>query len=166
MRAIFAILLFFFGISPAIAQGTSVAFGSMTHDASLPVEVVADFLEVDQLTGNATFTGNVVVGQGQMRLSAGKVIVEYKTKEAQESDSGGKISRLIASEDVLLVNGPEAAEAELAEYTIDEAEVVMTGNVVVTQGANALAANKMVVDLNTGRAQMSGRVKTVLQPDN
>ncbi|MCV6825543.1 MULTISPECIES: lipopolysaccharide transport periplasmic protein LptA [Halocynthiibacter] len=167
MRAIFAILLFFSGIGPAFAQGTSVLFGSSEHDASLPVEVVADLLEVDQTTGDATFTGNVVVGQGEMRLSAEKVIVEYKTEEEQQaSDSSGKINRLIASENVLLVNGPEAAEADFAEYTIDSAEVIMIGNVIVTQGENATSGNRMVVDLNTGRAQMSGRVKTILQPDN
>ncbi len=145
----------------AIAQGTSVAFGGLKHDASLPVEVVADALEVDQETGFATFAGNVVVGQGDMRLSAAKVVVEYKSGDG---DGGGNIARLLASGGVVLVNGPEAAEADTAEYSIDNANVVMTGNVIVTQGQNAVSANRMVVDLNTGRAQMIGRVKTILQP--
>lgn len=146
-----------------LAQGTQVPFGGYEHDASLPVEVISDALEIDQETGNATFVGNVVIGQGEMRLNASKVVVEYNTSGDQ---SGGKISRMVASGGVVLVNGPEAAEAKEAVYSIDSAEIVMTGDVILTQGNNALSAAQMVVDLNTGRAQMSGRVKTILQPEN
>ncbi|WP_380056104.1 lipopolysaccharide transport periplasmic protein LptA [Falsihalocynthiibacter sp. SS001] len=167
MRYFLAIFLIFGFAHLASAQSTQIPFGGLEHDATLPVEVVADTLQVDQSTGNATFIGNVVIGQGEMRLTADTVIVEYKTNQGEES--GGKISRLRASGNVVLVNGPEAAEAaEAAEavYTIDSAEVVMTGDVVLTQGSNALSANQMTVDLNTGRAQMSGRVKTILQSSN
>lgn len=163
MRVFLAILLLFGVVTSAAAQGTQIPFGGMEHDSDLPVEVIADALEVDQETGNATFIGNVVIGQGDMRLTAGKVVVVYRT--ASEG-TGGKISRMVASAGVVLVNGPEAAEANEAVYTIDDAEIVMTGNVLLTQGDNALAAGKMVVDLNTGRAQMTGRVKTILQSSN
>jgi lipopolysaccharide export system protein LptA len=163
MRAIIAVLLVCGFANTATAQGTQVPFGGMQHDAALPVEVIADSLEVDQQTGNATFVGNVVIGQGDMRLSAGKVVIEYKNADGQ---TGGKINRMHASGGVVLVNGPEAAEASEAVYTIDSAQIVMSGNVVLTQGNNAVSAGKMVVDLNTGRAQMSGRVKTLLQSSN
>lgn len=163
MRFILAAFILLGFASSTIAQGTQVPFGGYEHNASLPVEVISDALEVDQETGNATFVGNVVIGQGEMRLNASKVVVEYKTGADQ---SGGKISRMIASGGVVLVNGPEAAEANEAVYTIDSAEIVMRGDVILTQGNNALSAAQMVVDLNTGRAQMSGRVKTILQPEN
>ena len=41
----------------------------------------------------------------------------------------------------------------------------MTGNVLLTQGANALSSNNMTVNLTTGTAQMNGRVRTILQND-
>lgn len=163
MRTILAVFIVFGFVSIATAQDTQIPFGGFEHDASLPVEVIADALEVDQKTGNATFVGNVVIGQGDMRLTAGKVVIVYKT--GTES-TGGKISQMVASQGVVLVNGPEAAEANEAIYTIDDAQIVMTGDVVLTQGNNALAAGKMVVDLNTGKAQMTGRVKTILQSSN
>lgn len=163
MRAFLAILLIFGFMTSAAAQGTQIPFGGLEHDSTQPVEVISDALEVDQESGNATFVGNVVIGQGDMRLTAGKVVVIYKT--ATEGTSG-KISKMVASNGVVLVNGPEAAEANEAVYTIDDAEIVMTGSVLLTQGNNALSASKMVVDLNTGRAQMTGRVKTILQSSN
>ena len=61
----------------AFAEGTAVAFGGLKADTSLPVEVKADTLAVDQVSGQASFTGNVLVVQGEMRLSADEVRVEY-----------------------------------------------------------------------------------------
>ena len=60
-----------FGVATiAQAQGTEIAFGTVQQDTSLPVEVSADALSVSQNDGSALFTGNVIIGQGEMRLSA------------------------------------------------------------------------------------------------
>ncbi len=137
------------------AQGTNVAFGAIKADPTLPVEVTAESLEVDQQSGRAEYIGNVVVGQGEMRLSADRLLVVYKA-------DAGAIDRLEATGDVILVNGPDAAEAERAEYSIDSGVIVMSGDVLLTQGQNALTSDRMTVNLTTGTAQMAGRVKTIL----
>ena len=63
-----------------------------------------------------------------------------------------------------LVTGPtEAAEGRDAVYTVDSGTVVMTGNVMLTQGQNALSGQKLVVDLKSGTGPMEGRVKTIFQ---
>lgn len=144
----------------AQAQGAQVAFGGLRQDSSLPIEVTADQLNISQSDGTAMFTGNVVIGQGEMRLSADKVQVEYA---AQNGDPTGRISRMHATGNVVLVNGAEAAEAQEAVYTIGTSSIVMTGNVLLTQGQNALSGERLVVDLNTGTGQMEGRVKTIFQ---
>lgn len=144
----------------AHAQGASVAFGGLKHDASLPVEITADELSVDQATGSAVFSGNVVAGQGEMRLSASRVQVQYATENGEAT---GRIDQLIATGSVTLVNGAEAAEAEKAVYSVDAANIVMTGNVILTQGVNALSGEKLTVDLNTGSGRMSGRVRTIFR---
>jgi len=48
-------------------------------------------------------------------------------------------------------------------YSVGAAEIVMTGDVVLTQGANALAGEELTVDLETGKGRMTGRVKTIFQ---
>jgi lipopolysaccharide export system protein LptA len=149
------IFLFVSAMSVA-AQGTNVAFGTIRQDTGLPVEVTADNLSVDQATGTAVFTGNVLIGQGEMRLSATRVLVVYR------ADAEG-IARLEATGGVTLVSGPDAAESERADYNIDSGTIVMSGNVLLAQGRNALSSDKMSVKLSDGTAQMSGRVKTVLQ---
>lgn len=147
------------GVGPAAwAQGTSVAFGTMQRDTDAPVEVTAEQLSVDQESGTAIFTGDVLIGQGEMRLAAPRVLVVYK-------DGRTGIERLEATGGVTLVSGPDAAESERADYDIDTGVIVMTGNVLLTQGESALTADRMTVNLDDGTAQMAGRVKTILQPN-
>lgn len=145
----------------ALAQGAPVAFGGLKHDKTLPVEVTSDQLNVDQSDGTAIFTGNVVIGQGEMRITARRVDVFYETVNGETT---GRIQRMLATGDVVMVNGAEAAEGERAEYTIDTGNVVMTGDVLLTQGQNALSGDRLVIDLDTGTGVMEGRVKTIFQP--
>lgn len=145
-----------FGAAPVGAQEAQVAFGGATADPSLPVEVTSETLKVNQEDGSAEFLGNVVVVQGQMRLSADRVLVIYN-----EDRSG--IERLEASDNVLLVNPPDAAEGDWAEYTIDSGVVVMTGNVLLSQGPSTISGDRMVANLTDGTATMTGRVKTILK---
>jgi len=161
LRALFVFLISTLWFTlPATAQ--NVAFGAVKADPSQPVEVTSDALSVNQADGSAEFTGSVLIVQGVMRLSADKVLVIYRT------DTEGKraIERLEATGSVILVSGPDAAEAQRAEYTIDEGTIVMTGNVLLNQSAGTLASQRMVVNLTTGTASMAGRVKTILNPSS
>lgn len=141
---------------PAVAQ--TVAFGGMKADTSAPVELSADNLTVNQTTGKAEFTGNVLIGQGQMKLSADKVVVQYVQGDTQ------KIDNLDATGNVTLVNGPDAAEAKQAIYDVASGNVTLIGDVLLTQGQNVMSGEHMVVNLSDGTAQMQGRVRSVLQP--
>ena len=147
----------------AFGQSAGISFGQTSHDADAPVEITADELAVDQETGIAVFSGNVVAGQGEMRLTAARVKIEYLT---EDGSSTGEIDKILASGGVTLVNGQEAAEAENAVYSPATAEVVMTGNVLVTQGPNAISGDKLTVDLTSGNGRVEGQVKTVFRTGN
>ena len=141
-----------FGVAATAQQ---IAFGNIANNPDAALEITADQLSVNQQDGTAIFDGNVVIGQGVMRLAAGRVLVVYAAGDQ-------KIERLEATGGVTLVNGNDAAEAERAEYSIVNNEVVMNGNVLLTQGRNSLTSESMTLDLATGTARMNGRVKTIL----
>lgn len=151
-----ALLLGVVGLAfPALGQG--IQFGPFRQDPSEPVEVTSERLEVDQTAGIATFIEDVIVVQGEMRLSAPRVRVEYSTGEQ------GQIELMHATGGVTMVNGEETAEGDEAIYRVSVGTVVMTGDVIVTQGPNVLAGQRLDVDLDTGVGTMEGRVRTIFQ---
>jgi lipopolysaccharide export system protein LptA len=142
------------------AQGTTVPFGTLMDESSLPVEISADVLSVDQSDGSAVFEGNVLVVQGGLRLSAGKLRVEYATGT---EDNGTGIARLVASGNVVLLADGEKAEANEATYDLAGNRVILDGEVLLATGQSALLAEHAEIDLATGKAILEGRVRTILQ---
>lgn len=159
MKYLASLLLTFTFATSALAQSTQIALGGLDVDQNAPLEVTSDSLSVNQDTGVAVFSGNVVIGQGTMRLSAAQVSVEY-------SESTGDISRLKASGGVTLVTDSDAAEAREADYNLDANTLRLSGDVLLTQGSAAISAQAMVINLATGTAEMSGRVRTILGQGN
>ncbi len=144
---------------PSFAQGAQVAFGTTPQDSGQPVEVTADNLNVNQNDGTAIFTGNVLIGQGEMRLSAPRVLVVYL------EDNAG-IESLNATGGVTIVSRPDAAEASQADYNVQTGLIEMEGDVLLVQGVNALTGDKAFIDTRAGTARVTGRVKTILQPES
>lgn len=142
----------------AVSQQTSIPFGSDQHDATQQVEITSDVFRISQKNRSVVFSGNVLIGQGELQIAAGEVLVIYADSE---DENNGQIEKLTATGGVTLVAGAEAAEADAAVYTIDTGNIVMTGNVLLTQGNNAVSGQILTINLGTGFAQIEGRVKTI-----
>jgi lipopolysaccharide export system protein LptA len=152
----FLVLTLALAAASAEAQ-QKIAFGELDQDTSLPVQVTADQLAVNNADGTAVFSGNVVVTQGKMTLAAGEVKVTYGTEQ-------NDIETLVASGGVTVVNLGDAAEAQEAVYTIDSGVIVLSGDVLLTQGGSAMAGQKLTINLKDGTGVMEGRVTTTFQP--
>lgn len=144
-------------VAPASAQQASIAFGDLEQDTTLPVEVTADQLAVNNADGSAVFSGNVQVVQGDMTLTAAEVEVKYGSVE-------GEIDQLLASGGVSVTNLGDAASADGAVYTIDSGVIVMTGDVVLTQGPSSMKGQQLTINLKDGSGIMEGRVTTTFVP--
>lgn len=147
---------------PAMAQGAGTALslgGLRQQDRSAPVEIEAAQLEVDQQTGLAVFTGDVVVTQADMVMTAPRIEVEG------DPDRGGDgIREVRAYGGVALTAGDETARAAEGVYDVATGGLILTGDVVLTQGTSTLRGQRLVADLNTGTGVMEGRVRTVFVP--
>lgn len=158
--------------APGLAQDAQNPFGSFKHDANQPIEITADSLAVDNAAQTATFTGKVVAGQGTLRLTARTVTVRYggvggpgAAEGAAPSSGTGSIDSLRAEGEVFLSNGAETAKGEWADYDVAGGVVTMGGNVVLTQGENAISGQNLRIDLNRGAGEITGgRVKSVFTP--
>jgi lipopolysaccharide export system protein LptA len=144
-----------------------------------PVKIESDALEVRDKSQQATFIGKVKLTQGDTTLQCQSLVIFYEdssapaqkkgaAKNAQKGGAAGgglgggqSIKRAEAKGDVLVTQKDQTARGELGVFDVKSNTVTLTGNVVVTQGANVLRGDRMVVDLTTGVSRVeSGQNKT------
>lgn len=146
------------------AQQAGSPFAGFKHDSGAPIEITADSLEVRQVEQRAIFTGDVIAGQGTLRLTSTTLDVWYAEGDG-EGGQGGDIDRLRAEGEVFLTSGEETAKGDWAEYDVAEGVVTMGGGVTLTQGDNAIQGERLIVDLTAGTGRMEGgRVRSVFRP--
>lgn len=170
--------------------GTPNAMQGFSKNKGQPVHIEAERLEVHDKDKTATFTGKVVVTQGDTTMRCKSLTVYYvgqPTKDAAKdatkdaapkpsatvSTSGEqKIKKLDAVGDVVVNQNDQIATGDKAVFDMDTNIVTMTGNsgVVLTQGQNVLRGSKLVVDMTTGYSRVesgngnNGRVQGLFVP--
>lgn len=172
--------------TPASAQPAS-SFGGLQMQSDQPIAIESDQLDVDDRSSVATFSGNVSVEQGETRMRAERLIVHYtrgSDGEAQPAAAGAgnmpgggsDISRIEASGSVEITSADQVATASQANVDMASQVVVMTGDVVLSQGANVATGCRLTVQMETGVAQLQstncpgsssgsgGRVRMLLTP--
>ena len=80
----------------------------------------------------------------------------------------GDIERLEAAGNVYFVSPTQVVRGDNAVYTQAADTLVVTGDVVLTQGQNVLKGSRLVVQVGAGRATMDegpGRVRGVFYPE-
>lgn len=154
-------------LPPLGAAQTGPGVGA--HDSSQPIEIVADRLTVQQADGRAVFEGNVVAEQGEMALSAARLIVFYQLGQ-DDAATQQAIRRIEVEGDVRITSPSETATGDSGYYDVVGEEIVLTGNVVLTREANVVTGDRLEIDVARQLATMStadagkGRVRALFQP--
>jgi lipopolysaccharide export system protein LptA len=92
-------------------------------------------------------SGRVEIMQGDNRLRADRLRGE---------SSGGEVTRVTVSGDVYYVTPSETIRGDQAVYTTATGVIVITGDVVLTQGRNVLTGSRLTYNVDTGSAEMEG----------
>jgi lipopolysaccharide export system protein LptA len=128
------------------------------HDSSLPIEITADVLEVEQRDRIATFTGDVDAVQGELVLSADKLRVFYDSNDqAGEAAPGaaGSIRRIEAEGNVFITSPQETAQGDSGVYDVADNLLTLEGSVVLTRDDNVIRGHHLEVDLSSGVSRMT-----------
>lgn len=142
--------------------------GGFRNEPDKPIEVEADALEVQDARQTATFTGNVRVVQGDIRMKADRITVHYDGGQSGNS----RIQKIAASGNVL-ISAPDnqTASGEWANYMVATRQIEMGNSVVLRHGENIIRGSRLSVDLNSGQARVTGnenggtgRVRGLFQP--
>lgn len=173
----FALLL-----SPVLAQGKASAQGNANSpfngfggSGKDPIKIDANRLEVQQQANKATYTGDVVAVQGKMTMRCTTLHVFFNQQKNQgekatpaaapaaPSPGGGGFKRLECLGPVTVTQEKQTATSAMLVYEADT--ITMTGNVVLSDGDNVQAGEKMVYHTKTQIGQMEGgRVRGIFTP--
>jgi lipopolysaccharide export system protein LptA len=145
----------------APAAGAQQSMGLGKHDASAPILVSADTFLADINAKTGTYSGNVVVTQGDFKLRADKVRVNVVE---------GKPDRIFANGNVVFDAPSGAARGDAGVYDVRPRLITLTGHVVLTKEKNVMRGTLLTVNLVTGSAQLGaggtsgGRVQGLFTP--
>ena len=140
------LLLAAVGIGPASGQVSALK----GHDSNAPVDVAADRIEVQDRSDRAIFSGNVVVRQGGLTLTAARLTVAY-------SSGGGIELRRIDATGGVTVRGPsETARGDIGIYDLERRIITLIGGVSLVQRDAKVNGGRLTIDLASGRAVMDG----------
>lgn len=116
-----------------------------------PIDVTAERLDVNQNNRNATFSGNVLVRQGEMTLKTDTVTVIY-TEGGEQA-----IERVEAVGKVTLLMPDTTATGDRAIYELSRNEVEILGNVVLTRAGNVLTGERLTYNLTSGKMALQAK---------
>jgi lipopolysaccharide export system protein LptA len=144
------------------------------HNSNAPVDVTADRIEVQDRADRAIFVGNVHATQAELTLDTERLTVAYSNKPsaaaskpattptsiqpAATSPTGSsvQIHRLDAAGGVVVHSPSETAKGEFGIYDLDRKLITVIGNVQLTQGQNVVNGQRLVINLDSGRAVVDG----------
>jgi lipopolysaccharide export system protein LptA len=166
--------------SDAGAQGAPTAFEGFSKNRGQPVKIQAATLEVRDKEKIATFSGDVVVTQGDTVMRCQLLVVFYDADTAgKDAPAGAKagpksaskavpkgtpsepagqqqIRRMEATGGVVVNQKDQTATGDRADFDMPTNSVTLSGNVVVTKGQDVLRGQRLVVNMTDGVTRIEG----------
>lgn len=141
---------------------------ALSSDREQAVDIAADSVDINEASGISTYSGNVEINQGSIRLQAARVVVEHKPGQKRLIKASGQPARFrqLPDNSTQYVNG----QAQHIEYGLDSEDLVLSGKARLTQGKDSFSSDRIVYDrvravVKAGAAaQGKERVKVTIQP--
>jgi lipopolysaccharide export system protein LptA len=169
-------------VAQSAAQGVPNAMQGFSQNRDQPIQIDAASLEMIDKKKQATFSGNVKVVQGDTTMKSKILVVYYdKADAAQPAGSaapvasagapiksatpgpGGSssIRRLEAKGSVEVTQKDQVVTGQSAIFDTATNLITMQGGVVLTQCANVLRGDRLMVDMTTGVSRVESDTGTV-----
>lgn len=142
--------------TPALSPPATTVGGPISNEdfSKLPTTITSETLTLLAAERLFIYKGNVVVTQGDMKLTSKTLEGSYGTDN--------QIQRLIAKGDVTITKQEIEARGQQAVYDAPTATVLLTESPEVKQGESILTAERIRVFLQENRSQAEGGVRVTL----
>jgi lipopolysaccharide export system protein LptA len=130
-----------------------------------PIDITGDSMDVKDPEHLVVWKGRVEALQNGDRLRTDLLNIYYKAAPkaagapkaaATPGADFGSIDHMEAIGNVYLVRPTEVIRGDRAVYSADNQTVVVTGDVVLTQGENVGRGSRLTIDLNTNHSTLEG----------
>ena len=147
------------GLAAGLIAGAAgaLSFGSVAGAQNIaglssnqPVTWSAEFGQLQDRQNRVVLQGDVVIEQGDLRLTAQRTTIAY-------TDAGAlRIQRIDATGNVVVTRGDERARGDAAVYDFNRRVIVLSGGVAVNRGTDRLDGGRLTIDLNSGVTSVDG----------
>lgn len=136
------------------AQGPIFA---LSTDRDQPAEIEADDVELDFTKGTRTFTNNVLVIQGTLRIKADKVHAVYSGENLKNATAWGSLARFKQRPD----GKPNDVEGWAKKIIVNQQANTLTliGQAALKQGADTARGDTIIYNMATDTLQLKGGAK-------
>lgn len=169
--------------APADGKGAS-GLGELGSNKQ-PINIDSDRLDVFDKEGRAVFNGNVVAVQGDSTMKCNTLNVFYEQSKGKDGSAGkagglaggglaggmsdnSSIKKIECRGPVTIVSKTQVATGDNADFDRVANKVFLVGNAALSDGQNVTRGERIVYDLNTGRANVeakqNGRVRALFVP--
>lgn len=131
------------------------AQAQLAQDSRAPIDITADEAEVINSQCLAIWRGAAEALQARTRMRAEVIRVHSR----KDGDGCGATDRLEAEGNVYYVTADRAVRADNAVYTASSETITLTGGVIIVEGQNVARGDHLVLNVETGAAQMTSNAK-------
>lgn len=158
-------------LHPAWLAGLLFAAGAalaLPEDADKPITIRANEGQLDQVSRTGTYTGDVQVDQGTLRIQADRMTVIYKNQKVSQITFNGSPAtyrqQLNADQEMVFANA-----STIIYYTQNE-RLQLRGDATLTQEGNELQGEAIDYDIVAGKVDArskpeKGPIRMVVQPE-
>lgn len=140
---------------------------ALPEDANQPIRLTADRATYSERTGTTTYSGNVLITQGTLKIRADNITVnltpDRKIASVVATGNNASFEQVISAE-----KGLAKGQGKKIDYNAQTGIVSLTGNAKLTQGGASFAGNAIRYSLKLGDVEASAgggqRVELVFPP--
>ena len=153
----------------SVVSLSSVSSFALPSDRNQQLSLAAENATYNSKTGITTYTGNVVIEQGTMKLQADSLVATLNSKnEIQTITAKGKPAKF--QQQIEANKGLARGEAQNIVYNADTGIITLTGNAYLYQDGSSIRGNRLKYSMNKGDVEAQGsssnRIQIIIPPSS
>jgi len=148
---------------------------ALPTDRNQPISLVADKATYNESSGVTTYSGNVIIEQGTMKLQAASLVAQLnKNKQISTITAAGSPAKF--QQQVDTTKGVARGEAQQIIYNAETGIINLNGNAYLYQDGASIRSNTIRYSMNKGDVEATGnsnntgsskgRVQIIIPPNS